>query len=337
MSKKKTYWGARILAGLVFTLALLGAGFAQAQPVLETVMHSFTNNPDGENPVSTPVVGKNDGALYGITFAGGTNSSRGIIWKLNRDGSGYRILHSFFPNDNSGTASLLQPQPALIQGSDGLLYGTTPGVGFTGTDPTTQYGTVFKITPDSGLFTVLHSFTASDSAPDSLVQGSDGALYGAGLNSIFKLNTDGNNYTVLHTFNAGTDGSSPVGALIQGSDGALYGTTVGSGPNSHGTVFKLDTNNAFTVLHSFGSIPNDGQQPFCGLVQADNGALYGMTRIGGSNTFGTLFMLNTDGGGYTNLHHFGSPAGDGAHPVFGSLTKGLGGVLYGTTEMGGQQ
>jgi uncharacterized repeat protein (TIGR03803 family) len=319
---------ARSLAAFMFALMLFDAACGRAQPVVQTIMHSFANNPDGNGPLTTPVAGKTDGALYGVTLSGGANGS-GTIWKINRDASGYKVLHSFTTTDGNGSGTGIES--FVLQGSDNVLYGVTggnPGI------PT--YGTVFKVNSDGNLYTVMHSFTNGDGIPDNLMQANDGALYGyAGSgNEIFKINTDGTGYMIFHALNSSTEGSG-VNVLVQGSDGALYGTAGSGGANGHGTVFKLDTNGTFTVLHSFPNGTGDASAPTAGLVQASNGALYGTTFNGGSNSVGAVFTLNTDGSGYQVLHHFGSFTGDGTHPRYGSLVQGMGGVLFGTTQNGG--
>jgi uncharacterized repeat protein (TIGR03803 family) len=58
------------------------------------VLHSFPTVPtDGRMPRSALVEGA-DGALYGTTQNGGPGDN-GTIFRLNKDGSDYRVLHSF--------------------------------------------------------------------------------------------------------------------------------------------------------------------------------------------------------------------------------------------------
>ena len=101
-------------------------------------------------------------------------------------------------------------------------------------------------------FNSIHSFNGLDgSLPSgSVIQGSDGALYGTTQNggspsyrqygTVFRLALDGSTFTTLHNFNL-SDGAYPDGGVIQGSNGALYGTTFfgGSGNTGEGTVFSL--------------------------------------------------------------------------------------------------
>ncbi len=70
--------------------------------------------------------------------------------------------------------------------------------------------------------------------------------------------------------------------------GDLYGTTIEGGgftdcsdeSGGCGTVFKLDSNNNETILHSFTG-EADGASPFSGLIRDLGGNLYGTTYEGG--------------------------------------------------------
>src|SRR4051812_38507343 len=65
----------------------------------------------------------------------------------------------------------------------------------------------------------------------------------------------------------------------------------------------------FTVLHSFSARPfttnYDGTYPAGRLIANASGSiLYGTANLGGSRGFGTVFAVNIDGTGLTNLHSF---------------------------------
>jgi uncharacterized repeat protein (TIGR03803 family) len=87
-----------------------------------------------------------------------------------------------------------------------------------------------------------------------------------------------------------------------------------------------------TILHRFGG--KDGSYPKAGLVQS-GGVLYGTTYGGGLFTEGTVFRLNTDGSGFTNLYQFepNYNSDSGGQPVAGLVLSGD--TLYGTTLNGG--
>src|SRR6266568_2095441 len=95
----------------------------------------------------------------------------------------------------------------------------------------------------------------------------------------------------------------------------------------------------FTVLHSFTATdPNtgansDGADPDAGLFLSGN-TLYGTALTGGPSGIGTVFAVNTDGKGFTNLHSFDGVS-DGAIPFAGLITNLSGNTLYGTASAGG--
>ena len=170
-----------------------------------------------------------------------------------------------------------------------------------------------------------------------------GTAYGGGANgsgTVFKINTDGTGFTNLHTFavvvsgtinghsyNTNSDGWNPGQLLL--SSNILYGTTGSGGTNGSGTVFKLNLDGTgFTNLHTFTLLSgpatgtnHDGARPDGGLAISNN-TLYGSALLGGTNGNGTVFKVNTDGTGFTNLYTFSAGAGffpyimnnDGAFP-----------------------
>ena len=101
--------------------------------------------PDGQSPGAALVQGA-DGAFYGTTLGGGTNS-QGTVFKLNGDGTGYRILRSF-----SGTGGDGALPGTLLEASDGWLYGVTASGG------STNAGTLFKMTTEGAGNVILFSF-----------------------------------------------------------------------------------------------------------------------------------------------------------------------------------
>jgi uncharacterized repeat protein (TIGR03803 family) len=203
------------------------------------------------------------------------------------------------------------------------------------------------------VFTNLYSFTGTNdgAVPTGLVQGNDGYLYGTtawggttGGGTVFRISTNGV-LTTLYSFGTGLatnlntpDGYGPQGGLVQGIDGYLYGTTQNGGTNNLGTVFRIKTNGLLTSLYSFADT-YDGENPYAGLVQGSDGLLYGTTTQGGTNNFGTVFKISTNGA-LTTLYSFGSVLDtndiplDGFSPEAG-LVQGSDGYLYGTTTQGG--
>ena len=220
----------------------------------------------------------------------------------------------------------------LIWLASPLAHGQTPGV----------------------TFTSLAQFDSTNNGANPYsppVLGADGKLHGAlpnggtnGIGVIYTVTTNGSLttlYTFKTNFTAG-NGAHPYGSLLSGNDGNLYGVAFGGGTNNHGTIFKITTNGAFTLLYSFGMVTNaqgyapDGSGPVGGMIQGRDGNFYGTTVVGGTNNLGTVFQFSTNGM-LTTLYSFAGAGtnDDGASPYLAPLVEGADGVFYGTTFAGG--
>src|SRR5207247_4481926 len=110
-----------------------------------SILHRVSSS-DGKAPWGGTVVAS-DAALYGTTHDGGSNGL-GTIFKMNQDGSGYRVLYNF--TGAAGDAS--SPAAGLFEADDGALYGTTWYGG------STWNGTVFRVNRDGSNYAVVYSF-----------------------------------------------------------------------------------------------------------------------------------------------------------------------------------
>ena len=298
----------RVLPALITGLGLTLATSVTAQTF--TTLCSFTagntnssnvyTNSDGAGPNALILSGN---TLYGTAGGGGTNGN-GTVFTVNTDGTGITNLHTFMALSQiySGTNSDGAAPLARVILSGNTLYGTAQGGGTNGT------GTVFAVHTDGTGFTILHTFTA----------------YSGSTNS---------------------DGATPLAEVIL-SGNTLYGTAFGGGSAGNGTVFAINTNGTgFTNLYSFSAdmdngngyyTNSDGFYPQAGLILSGN-TLYGTASGGGGADNGTIFAVNTNGGGFKTLHSFSaSPFGtnsDGANPVAGLILSGN--TLYGTASGGG--
>jgi uncharacterized repeat protein (TIGR03803 family) len=350
-------WGGA--CGSIFKVDTDGRHFA--------VLHYFPplnypnpTNSDGSAPRAGLI--RSGYTLYGTASAGGTGGS-GTVFKINTDGTGFAVLHSF-------TAIRFATRPANSDGASPLarltlsghtLYGTTERGG-------DNEGTVFKLNTDGTGFSTLHTFAAStvpdltnwDGAfPQAELVIAGSSLYGTAwaggpgrCGTVFKLNTDGTGFTVLHSFAVkrsafdnghggpcNEDGAYPEAGLVL-SGATLYGTAHTGGQAGHGTVFKLKTDSTdFTVLHIFSAHGNsspdnlndDGEDPK-GLILSGH-TLYGVASGNGKGGWGTLFCLKTGGTGFEVLHSFDGR--DGSSPQGALLLSGK--TLYGTANFGGGQ
>jgi uncharacterized repeat protein (TIGR03803 family) len=241
-----------------------------------------------------------DGNLYGTTYFGGigyTNgnpdSGYGTVFKVTTNG--VLTTLAFFNGANGSN-----PDQSLVQGRDGSFYGTTDSGGAdtninqAGGWNFVGHGTVFKMTPD-GTLTTLVSFdtTNGGGAVSGLMQGIDGKLYGitqsGGTNhfgTIFQVTTNGA-LAIVATLD-GTNAAYPL-CLAQAADGVFYCGTHGSFPPPYAAanIFQLPAPGTVTPLFSFGYSATPST-----LMQAADGNFYGTTQPGGMNPSENLFRMS---------------------------------------------
>ncbi len=243
------------------------------------------------------------------------------------------------------------PNGSLVQGANGLLYGTTTYGGSlyggnVGCPNPYGCGTVFDVNAANKLNT-LASFSPNGGPGlpvTGVIQFNDGAFYGTTIDggandcgTVYKVTGTGT-VTTLYSFACDSNGGNPQGGLVQASNGFLYGTTSSFGANSSGTVFKISPSGVLTTVHSFCSEPGctDGTDPVASLIQGTDGNLYGTTDGGGQYNNGTVFKM-TLAGDLTSLYSFCSVGNcvDGYGP-HSALIQGPDGNFYGTTVGGGK-
>ena len=312
-----------VLCGVVNTAPL------HAQ-IISTV-YNFNSAADGIQPRSGMVQAA-DGTLYGTTMQGGVYN-RGSIFKITPDAR-FQTIYSF-DGQNGDT-----PSGPLAIGPDGAVYGTTNGGG--GYNKL-QYneGVVFKITPD-GVESVIYTFhypnlNDSQGPPMGLVYDSaDGNFYGtiakggASNNGLIFQVTPAGAYTVITSLDSGT-GQNPRGSLFYNpADGLLYGTTTEGGTAGQGTIFKVSTTGALTVIKNLDSATGFNNTTSGQIMQAADGNLYGTLNAGGTANQGTIFKIS--GGVFSTIYNFQGP--DGGTPE-SRLVQAADGALYGTATNGG--
>jgi uncharacterized repeat protein (TIGR03803 family) len=259
-----------------------------------------------------------DGALYGAYPYGPPDqepNQYGFVYRVNPDGSGFKVLHAF-PGGASTDGA--EPRGLLVQGPDGALYGTTSG------------GSRF---------------------PNSWVNIIGGGMIQGPPGIVFKINPDGTGYRILHGFGDPAivypvnDGAWPLAGLTLGRDGALYGTTTIGGDNGAGTLFSIKPDGTgYASLCSFRDQSPPGllnwieaqgyNSPSRELLLASDGAFYGVIELGGQWNRGEVFRYDPVATNITEVYSFTTNLWDGEGPL-GALVQGLDGALYGTTWGGG--
>jgi uncharacterized repeat protein (TIGR03803 family) len=307
-------------------------------------------NADGANPAAGLAL--SGGVLVGTTLNGGAQGA-GTAFVMSLDGTNFASIRAFTNAPDAGA-----PQGELSVAGN-RFFGTSASGGVNGT------GAVFA-GQTNGSTTLLRSFTAvgadyatnvGGASPAAMLALSGGTLFGtttaggtAGNGTIISLGTNGAAFTVLRNFSllnsqtgTNTDGAVPTGGLIL-SGSTLYGTASGGGAGGSGVVFSIGTNGAnFTVLYHFTAMDPltgtnaDGAVPLGGLVLLSN-KLHGTAFAGGRAGRGVIFSIQTNGGGFSVLHHFTAtdPAGtnsEGASPSAALLASDN--VLFGTASAGG--
>jgi uncharacterized repeat protein (TIGR03803 family) len=270
-------------------------------------------------------------AWYGVAERGG-NYDKGVLYKWT-PGKDYRVIYHF----GAGTSGV-NPSGPLLEATDGNLYGTTNYGGTCGR------GSVFKLIPDTGAVSVVHSFCdlEGDTPITGVIQATDGNLYGTAYTggpyyggTLFRLSLSGT-FTRLHDFGQAT-GSQPryPSRLVQARNGLLYGTSyrggqdvdVGSQP---GTIFSSTLSGTVSVLKSFLFAADSMQNPspYAALNEKFIGIFYGVTN---GSTGGSLFQYRVSSNSLTSIYNF--VFGQAYYPKAG-LTTGPDGNLWGQTTDG---
>jgi hypothetical protein len=222
----------------------------------EVVLHSFGGIPDGQFP-GTGVALDSRGDVFGVTSEGGTGPCT--------DGEGLTI----------GCGTLFEVSPAnRTSWNESILYE------FSG--PKTKKP--HQVDPST-----------------VLLRDRDGTLYGSAGYDIFSLSPPRRRQGkwaehVLHRFPPGIAGTVPASALVPDGNGNFFGTTVTSGLNGYGTVYKLsppvkmgDSWRATTLQTFTGGL--NSEQPLGGVIFGNDGALYGAASNPGASRGGYVFRL----------------------------------------------
>jgi uncharacterized repeat protein (TIGR03803 family) len=302
--------------GTIFKVDTNGAGFAVLY-IFSSTQNDEATNSDGAEPVfGLTTLATKPGILYGVAGFGGS-AGVGTLFQSTTNGGpgGFAVLHTFSPGQGPAytNADGFYPNAIIPVANGPTLFGTSTFGGTSG------FGEVFRCNVNSGSVTNLYSFTnGPDGAyPIGAALGS-AVLYGTTIGEdqaegggIFSLHTDGTGLTNLRVF-TNSDGSHlAAGLILAGS--TIYGAALAGGASGNGLVFTINTNGSgYTNLYTFtslsGNVPTNGY----GAVPAmpfilSGGTLFGEAFAGGPMGGGTVFALNTNGAGFTNLHNFNAP------------------------------
>jgi hypothetical protein len=329
--------------GTIYEIDPSGSGYSLGR------VHAFAGGADdGAFPGSGPVRGS-EGDFFGTASEGGGTcpDGCGVVYALRSAGVGwnFRVVYRFL-----GGSDGVAPFSSLVEGPNGVFFGTTAKGGQTTSLCYAGCGTVFKLVPSTdGAYveTVLYRFQngVDGTFPTMpLAIGADGTLFGTaaggstGDGVIFSLTPSFNGYTeqTIYTFTGARDGAMPSSGLVSGRAGdGLFGTTSGYS-DCCGTIYRLvaDRNGRYRVdtLYRFRG-GREGAQP--------TGLTFGHDRFFGETTFGgggcgsvgcgTVFSLIHRDGEWREqtLYSFGNL--NFSDPV-GTPFLGKGGALFGVVS-----
>jgi uncharacterized repeat protein (TIGR03803 family) len=217
--------------GSVFALNTDGTGF--------TVLHYFAaNGVDGVRPNAGLTLSGN--TLYGTTDGGG-NYGDGTVFKINTDGTGYTILHSF-AGQPDGAKYTFESDPLTI--SSNTLYGTTDLGGIS------NKGTIFQINTDGSGYAVLYNFTNSGYYSGQSLAYSGGTLYGDIPDQQYIANY-GWSYSDLFALNIGASSTWPplLGIASAGANQSVLYWPSSAGTYTLQTSTNLSSTNWVNVTN----------------------------------------------------------------------------------------
>lgn len=337
-----------LLTVLAFANVLNWPIAGQSQEFTNYVCLFSFDGTNGADPYGDLIEGM-DGRLYGVTVDGGlTNATfpqgMGIVFSLNKNGSGFTLLHCFGEGVNDGQ----EPSAALMEDrANGMLYGTTMYGGMS------SAGTIFRLNKDGSGYSVIKSFSGGDTdggnPQGGLLKASDGALYGTasigGGGLIFKTDECGSNYTVISSLadSVGNIVDLPTGSLIEGTNGVLYGAgrsgwmpDDGGEDSTHGALFQVNKDGSGLAVDSVAFFSDEAGgcpvQPNGPLLDIGDGFIYGTTESGETPQGGCVFCFSTgEFWNFTVLSGLSTLGGPLFQPC-GGLIEGPDGDLYGTAS-----
>ncbi|SRR5579859_1191377 len=302
-------------------IAKTSTGYANAATTLATF---------GASEPIQPVLFDSAGNLYGVTFAGGSDT----VYELAKTATGYAASPTVLA-PNSPANSFLR---SLTTDSAGDLFAVAQNIPFQGAIievPRTASG--------FGAPVLLAGFDEINGGSPGLglVVDSAGNLFGTtysggnGDGTIFELAKTASGYastmTVLANF--GPEGFAPYYGLVADKAGNLFGLTSAGGTHGYGTLFELaKTANGYagtvTTLVDFDGTYGQTAGP---LLMDSSGNLYGIIQGDGTTTHGAVYEIAKTADGYAATPTILAQFGSGILGPTGTLTMDAQGNLLGTT------
>jgi len=252
----------------------------------ESIVYNFPVSTSGGCTPVSPLTFDHNGNLWGTTQHTGYSAPNvlgyGKVFEFVNTGGTLASSPTFWHTFNA-LADGAYPIAALVEDSNGNLYGTTYGQINGGW---CNAGTVYELSPPvspstNWSYNVLYAFPGKK--PN-------------GLGGYTGIPGDGGGYYL-------TGG---LAVTVSGSSVNIYGTTSSGNPSTDGTVFRL-TNDGLSpnvcsgttwsphLEHAFAGGSSDGSVPFSAVILNSSGTtLYGTTELGGAGTgsYGVAYSLS---------------------------------------------
>jgi len=253
-----------------------------------TTKVNFNRLTIGSNPQGSLIQATN-GKLYGVTSFLSGSSRVGTLFEYDI------LLDTIIKKSEFSGLKGSNPLEGPIEASNGKFYGMT------NTGGVNNFGVIYEydlVTDTLIVKTHFDSLTSGKHPTGSLVEVSNGLFYGVarygGINNdgvLFEYNNQNDSLLKKIDFEYTQNGYQPMGSLTLTSSNKLLGTTFLSDTGA-GLLYSYDyignqLNNLKFLNHSA-----IGRHPEGSLTYANNGMLYGTSREGGANYWGSLFEVN---------------------------------------------
>ncbi len=272
-----------------------------------------------------------DGYFYWTAGAAGQRLPGGIF-RMPITGGAITELYTFDPSVDGASLSC-----TLCTDGQGNFYGSTP-IG-----PNTE-GLIFKYNVPTSTYTILSTLntgtTAVTTGSPGPIIGADGNLYGtqsvggiANYGTIYRQSTTPAPAQIIYQFGNGLfDGSVANAPLVVNPDHSIVGSTNSGGVFGSGTIYKLSSNGAYSVVDEFDdSTSTNPYGPVGGFTPGSAGQLFGLVQYGGSSECGELYALLSD----NSIQPVFSFQGAYGRDPIGNPVIGSDGYFYCVTNNGG--
>jgi len=226
-----------------------------------------------------------DGNFYGISLMG--NTAQLGIYRLMTSGAFSWVVPSM-PTGKFGVNHGI----ALMQATNGKFFGTLPQGG------AANAGTIYEANLDGNYKTIYQFDNLQFGIPETLIQASDGMLYGTargefgggytGYSSVFRVNPSTGQFKTIYNFTNALIGECEC-ILTQGTDGKLYGADFNAGTYVGGTIFVMDLGLPKPLPHVANIIPRIGSAGQSILLFGDG--FLGATAVSFNGTPATTLIV----------------------------------------------